>query len=114
MRQKRGHLVPLFRFAHPTNDADHEARPARDSHDSRLPKTRRESNHRKRDNKLMSAHFGAFIFPALAAWLRIVIGLVIVVLVVAGAALAVRAAISSSTRRADAIACPTPAAKQER
>ena len=62
----------------------------------------------------MSAHFGAFVFPGLAAWLRIVIGLVIVVLVVAGVALAVRAAISSSMRRADGIACPTPVAEQER
>ena len=54
----------------------------------------------------MSAHFVALILPGLAGWLRVVLGLVAVVLVVTGLALAVRAAIASRRRRADAIACP--------
>ena len=54
----------------------------------------------------MPAHLVALILPGLPGWLRVALGFVAVVLVAAGIALAVRAAIARRIRRADAIACP--------
>src|ERR1017187_6725078 len=52
------------------------------------------------------APFGSVALPGLAMWLTIALGLAAAVLMGAGVALAVRAAMRSSRRRADAIACP--------